>query len=108
MNQVEELCDQVLMINRGEEVLSGSLEEVKSRFKRHSVQVDTKDSIGDLRGITEKKINKDGYELVLAKGTSPQSILDQMRNQAINIRRFEITTPSLHSIFLHVVGGDHE
>jgi ABC-2 type transport system ATP-binding protein len=108
MNQVEELCDQVLMINQGEEVLSGTLKMVKSRFKQHSVQVDTEDAFVDLRGIREKKSIKDGYELVLTNGTSPQSILDQMRNQGITINRFEISTPSLHSIFLHMVGEDHE
>ena len=93
MNQVEELCNRVLMINQGEEVLYGDLKEVKSRFKRHSVQVTTEDELGELIGITEKKINKDGYELVLKEGTSPQSILDQMRNRGTYINRFEITTP---------------
>ena len=107
MNQVEELCDQVLMINLGEEVLFGDLKMVKSRFKRHSVQVNTSDEFGDLRGVIEKKTHKDGFELVLAEGTSPQSILDQIRGQKISINRFEITTPSLHSIFLHMLGGDH-
>jgi ABC-2 type transport system ATP-binding protein len=107
MNQVEELCDQVLMINRGEEVLYGDLRQVKSRFKRHSVQVNTEDDLGNLRGIKEKKINKDGYELVLVDGTDPQSILDQMRDQGITISHFDIMTPSLHSIFLHLMGGDH-
>jgi ABC-type uncharacterized transport system ATPase subunit len=70
------------------------------------VSVDGK--IGDLTGVTEKRLNKEGVELILAEEVSPQSILDQLRDQDLLINRFEITTPSLHTIFLHMVGGNHE
>ncbi len=108
MNQVEELCDRVLMINHGEEVLYGDLKQIKSRFKKHSVQVSVDGEFGDLTGVTEKRFNKEGVELVLAEDTSPQTILDQLRDQGLIINRFEITTPSLHTIFLHMAGGNHE
>ena len=108
MNQVEELCDQVLMINKGEEVLYRDLREIKSKFKKHSVQVSVEGEFGDLSGVTEKRIDKDGLVLVLAEDTSPQNVLDQLRNQGVVINRFEITTPSLHTIFLHMVGGSNE
>ncbi|MHA1112821.1 MAG: ATP-binding protein DrrA1-3 family domain-containing protein, partial [Promethearchaeota archaeon] len=52
--------------------------------------------------------NKDGVELVLAPDTTPQIILDQLRNDGLVINRFEITTPSLHNIFLNIAGGNHE
>ena len=107
MNQVEELCDRVLMIDHGEEVLYGSLQEIKSSFKKHSVQVSLDGEIGDLDGVTERRVTKDGFELLLAEDASPQSVLDQLRGQGLEIQRFEITTPSLHSIFLTMVGGDH-
>lgn len=108
MNQVEELCDRVLMINHGEEVLNGDIKEVKSTFRKHSVQVSVDGELGELSGVAETRMNKDGVELVLEQDTSPQSVLDQIRDQGLAINRFEITTPSLHSIFLHVVGGNHE
>jgi len=107
MNQVEELCDRVLMIDHGEEVLYGNLWEIKSRFKKHSVQVSLDGEIGDLSGVTERRTTKDGFELLLSEDASPQSVLDQLRGQGLEIQRFEITTPSLHSIFLNMVGGDH-
>lgn len=108
MNQVEELCDRVLMIDQGEEVLYGDLKQVKSKYKRHSVQLSIDGELGDLSGVTEKRISTDGLELLLAEDTSPQDVLDQIRGQRLAINRFEITTPSLHSIFLHEVGGNHE
>jgi ABC-2 type transport system ATP-binding protein len=107
MNQVEELCDRVLMIDHGSQVLYGDLKEVKSRFKEHSVQVNVDGEIGDIPGVIDKKLNKDGVELVLAADTTPQMILDQLRGRGLAINRFEITTPSLHNIFLHIAGGNH-
>jgi ABC-2 type transport system ATP-binding protein len=108
MNQVEEVCDRVLMIDHGEEVLYGDLKEVKSRFKEHSVQVSAEGEFGDLPGVIEKRPNKEGVELVLAEDASPQEVLDQLRNRGVVINRFEITTPSLHTIFLQMAGGNHE
>ena len=63
--------------------------------------------IGDINGVTERRTTKDGFELLLAEEASPQGVLDQLRGQGLEIQRFEITTPSLHSIFLNMVGGDH-
>jgi len=108
MNEVEELCDRVLMINHSSEVLYGDLKDIKSRFKEHSVQVNVEGEIGDLPGVIDRKFNKDGVELVLAPDTTPQIILDQLRDHGLAINRFEITTPSLNSIFLHLAGGNHE
>ena len=108
MNQVEELCDRVLMINHGEEVLYGDLKQVKSKYRRHSVQVSIDGELGELSGVIDKRSITGGVELVLAEDASPQAVLDQIREQGLAINRFEITTPSLHSIFLHEVGGNHE
>ena len=108
MNQVEEICDRVLMVNDGKEVLYGSIEEVKARFRQHSVQVNIEGEIGDLPGVIDKKFNKDSVELVLAADTTPQIILDRMREQGIGIKRFEVNTPSLNEIFLNIAGGHYE
>lgn len=108
MNQVEELCDRILMINRGKEVLYGDLKEIKFRFKKHSVQVSVDGELGDLKGVRERRITKKGIELFLDEEVSAQTVLDQLREENVAINRFEITTPSLHTIFLHLAGGNHE
>jgi ABC-2 type transport system ATP-binding protein len=108
MNQVEELCDRVLMINHGSEVLYGSLKDIKAGFQKNSIQVSVVGEIGDLVGVIDKKFHKDVVELVLAPDVTPQSILDQLRKSGTIVNRFEITTPTLHNIFLHMAGGDHE
>jgi ABC-2 type transport system ATP-binding protein len=105
MNKVEELCDRVLMINKGRTVLYGDLVESRAKFRRNSVLVATDEELGDLPGVVDRKFNKDSVELVLAPDTTPQSILDRLRDRGITINRFEVSTPSLNEIFLNLVGG---
>ena len=64
--------------------------------------------IGDLPGVIDKKSRKDSVELALAPDITPMIILDRLRERGTTINRFEITTPSLHNIFLHVAGRNHE
>lgn len=104
MNQVEELCDRVLMINKGQEVLYGNLQETMTKFRKNSVEVEFDGKLGELTGVIEKKENKTYVELILAEDTTPQRVLDQLRESGITINRFEIKTPSLNDIFLNIVG----
>ena len=108
MNKVEELCDRVLMINKGRTVLYGVLKEIRADFRRNSVQVAADGELGDLPGVIDRKQNNGSVELVLAPGTTPQNILDQLRDRGVTINRFEVTTPSLNEIFLNLAGVEHE
>ena len=108
MNQVEELCDRVLMLNQGNAVLYGDLKEAKSRYKTNSVLVSSDGELGDLPGVIDQKMRKDAVELVLEPATTPQMILDRLRHRGTTINRFEITTPSLNEIFLEMVDAAYE
>jgi len=108
MNKVEELCDRVLMINKGRTVLYSDLVETRAKFRRNSVQVAIDGELGDLPGVIDRKLTNSSVELFLAPDTTPQTILDQLREQGIAINRFEVTTPSLNEIFLNLVRADHE
>jgi ABC-2 type transport system ATP-binding protein len=108
MNQVEELCDRILMINNGKSVLYGNLTEIKSKYQSHSVILDFEGALGELPGVTQKRTQKGYLELILAENTSPQQLLQRLLSNGVIIHRFEISTPSLNEIFLDVVGKKHE
>ena len=108
MNQVEELCDRVLMIDHGSAVLYGDLKDITSKFRRKSVLVAVDGEIDDLPGVVEIKRYKDMLELLPAPDVSPMMILDQLRARGIMINRFEVAIPTLNEIFLKLVGADHE
>ena len=104
MNQVEELCDRILMVNNGRAVLYGDLSELKLTYKGNSVLLDFKGELGEVPGITEKRIHRDYVELILDEKTTPQQVLAHLVSRGVVIDRFEIATPSLNEIFLKEVG----
>ena len=108
MNQVEELCDRVLMIHKGKEVLHDDLAKIKEKYTKHSVRVRVEGELGELPGVTEYRPGRDSVELILKPDISPQSILDHLRKQGKTIKHFEVASPSLNEIFLDIAGAGHE
>jgi ABC-2 type transport system ATP-binding protein len=107
MNQVEELCDRILMIDGGRSVLYGNLTEIKSKYRSHSVILDFEGELGQIPGVTEQRTHKGYVELVLDGNTTPKQVLERLVSTGITINRFEVATPSLNEIFLEVVGKNH-
>ena len=105
MNKVEELCDNVLMINKGHTVLYGNIPASRAKFRKHSVRIYSDSQWSDIKGVIETKSHNGFEELMLEPDISPQHILDQLREQGVEINRFEVTTPSLNEIFLELAGG---
>ena len=108
MNQVEELCDRILMINNGQAVLYGDLAEIKSRYRSNSVYVNVQGDLGEVPGVAEKRVHKGYIELVLDGQTTSQQLLEHLVNQGLILDRFEVATPSLNEIFLKEVGRNVE
>ncbi len=107
MNEVEELCDRILMINNGRAVLYGNLTEIKSSYRSNSVILDFDGELGEVPGVTGKRTHKGYVELVLDGNTTPQQVLERLVSTGIVINRFEVATPPLNEIFLKVVGKSH-
>jgi ABC-2 type transport system ATP-binding protein len=104
MNEVEELCDRILMIDHGRSVLYGKLAEIKSKYRSNSVLLEFEGKLGEVPGVTERRTHKGYVELVLDGKTTPQQILERLVSTGIVINRFEVATPPLNEIFLKVVG----
>jgi ABC-2 type transport system ATP-binding protein len=108
MNEIEELCDRILMINHGRLVLYGNLAEIKSKYRSNSVLLECKGELGEVPGVIEKRTHRGYVELVLDGKTTPQQVLERLVSRGVVINRFEIATPPLNEIFLKVVGKAHE
>jgi ABC-2 type transport system ATP-binding protein len=108
MNQIEELCDRILMINKGHAVLYGGLAEVKSKYRNNSVLLGYEGELGEVPGVTEKRSHKGYVELFLDAKTSPQQLLERLVARGITVNRYEIATPPLNDIFIKVAGEKNE
>jgi ABC-2 type transport system ATP-binding protein len=108
MNDIEELCDRLLMINKGRTVLYGSLAEVKSNYRNNAVLVEAVGELGNIEGVTDQTPHNGAVELKLDAKTTPQMLLERLVKKGIVVNRFELSTPSLTEIFIKVVGDEHE
>ena len=108
MNEIEELCDRILMIDHGRSVLYGKLPEIQSKYRSNSVLLEFEGKLEEVPGVTEKRAHKGYVELVLDRNTIPKQVLERLVSTGIVINRFEVATPSLNEIFLKVAGKNHE
>jgi ABC-2 type transport system ATP-binding protein len=108
MNKVEEICDKVLMINRGRTVLYGDVQSSREKFRKHAVRIEAAGLPDKIPGVLEIVSENKHTDLTLAPETTPQEILDHLRNSGIEIIKFEVTTPSLNEIFLELAGVKSE
>jgi ABC-2 type transport system ATP-binding protein len=106
MNEIEEMCDRILMINKGQAVLYGNLREIKNQHRGNAVLVESDTEIGQLSGVTARHNHGRAVELLLDARTTPQQVLQQLLQAGNTINRFEIAMPSLNEIFIKVAGGN--
>jgi ABC-2 type transport system ATP-binding protein len=111
MEQVERLCDAICLINKGRDVLSGSLPEVKTRFGKNRVQMQYQGNASFLKdpSLVEGYDDYGQYvEIRLSPKAGPQDVLKRAVDE-VTVNRFEIAEPSLNEIFIKMVqskGGE--
>jgi ABC-2 type transport system ATP-binding protein len=103
MHQVEELCDRILLINRGRDVLYGPLAEIRRSYSGHAVLVRVVGDLPLLEGVEAAVPHNDAVKLTLAPETTPQDVLKALMAQNVVVEQFEIAVPSLDEIFIRVV-----
>lgn len=104
MEQAEQICDELILIDHGREVLSGTLSELK-RASERTVAVDYDGDGAIFRSLPGvERVNDAGKhaELTLRPGIDPQDILAQLVGH-VTIRRFDTREVSLHEIFVRAV-----
>jgi ABC-2 type transport system ATP-binding protein len=112
MEQVEQLCDDICLMARGDVVLQGNLRDVKKQFGRNTVvlEFDGDDAfVDDLVADGVVRVNTRSThraELTLT-GTAPaRRVLDAALAATDELYRFERVEPPLSEIFVEVVGED--
>ncbi|MCG3163339.1 MAG: Vitamin B12 import ATP-binding protein BtuD [Acidobacteria bacterium] len=111
MEQAEELCDEICLINQGRKLLGGPVREVKRGFGWRYVAVDGENFEETLRNnplVREFTPNRDHTEIFLENGADPQSLLRQLVSNGARITKFEMVAPSLNEIFIESVKRANE
>jgi ABC-2 type transport system ATP-binding protein len=118
MEQVEEICDHIMLVNKGEKILDGSVPEVKQRFKENIFSVGLKGmsrsgeaiSAESMPGTADKAFEvvgrKQGHLIVkIREGYGPNDVLKYFIGRGEDITAFMEILPSLNDIFIKLVEG---
>jgi ABC-2 type transport system ATP-binding protein len=104
MNQVEALCNRIVMIHHGRVIFYDTVDAIKRQFSGNSVLVQGEGDFSSLPGVVEVRKENGAWHLALSPGTNPHDVLRSATNLPdARIERFELTTVSLDDIFVQVV-----
>ena len=104
MHQVEELCDRIVLIDKGETVLYGPVDQIRRQYSGHAVLVRIDGIMPTLSGVANVAQHNGALQLTLESTTSPQDVLQQLMSDHAKVERFEIAMPTLDEIFIQAVG----
>ncbi|CEH33960.1 MAG: ABC transporter ATP-binding protein [Clostridium sp.] len=114
MSYVEEFCEEIAIINKGEIVLSGNLKNIKKEFGKDRLILSANDiTIDELKNIIDTKFSdlvivnevKKNYLIVeLIDSKTKNQLLQTLINENIDIEKFAIYEPDLADIFVKKVG----
>jgi ABC-2 type transport system ATP-binding protein len=107
MHEAERLCDFIVLINKGRVVVDGTLDEIRAGHESHTISVELEggtDFIWRLQQVAAVKPDGRRLNVTLKEGADPQDLLKTLVER-VRVRAFEIRQPTLHEIFIRLVGG---
>jgi ABC-2 type transport system ATP-binding protein len=107
MEQVEEICNHIILLNKGKKILDGTVNHVKQEFKENLFRITASpipehlpDSLFDVLTKNEQTLT-----IRIREGHSPNDVLRYFIEQQSNISSFTELLPSLNEIFIKLVEG---
>ncbi len=110
MHEAEKLCDSILLINKGRAILDDSLVNIKSRRSSNIVSAELEgdtDFIEKLHIVRAVESDGNNFEITLSDSADTQQLL-KVLVERLQVQRFEVKVPSLHEIFVDLVGTSNE
>ena len=103
MEQVEEICEEIVLVNKGNVILNGRVNAIKQQFKKNMVRllVDKDDLVFDEVEIISQKEGE--YILKLQQEEDGNRILQTCIQQGSQIKLFQEILPTLNEIFISLV-----
>jgi ABC-2 type transport system ATP-binding protein len=110
MEQVEEICDHIVLVNKGKKILDGSVIEIKNQFKQHVYRLGASTNAHDLMTYIFEVIKHQPNELLLKlqHDSTTNDVLKFFISQNIPIHSFNEVLPTLNEIFIQLVEGTPE
>jgi len=108
MEQVEEICNHIVLVNKGKKILDGTVKQVKQDYKENLFSVGTELMPVSVNGNAPFEVvgTKDhSYIVRIKEGNKPNQVLQYLLQQGVDIHAFNEILPSLNDIFIKLVEG---
>lgn len=111
MSTIEEFCTDITILNRGNAVLQGNLNEIKKSYGRVNMHVRCEEDIESFVSqfnFVQVNRNAEEYEIKVNEEAQAREFLNTLVKNNITIIKYELSEPSLHEIFVEKVGNANE
>ena len=107
MEQVEEICDKIVLINRGKNVLYGDVKDIKQQFKDNLFQIDyhgtLPEGIQNAANVVEH--TPQYLKVKMTTDRDSNAFLRTMLDAGVYVTAFNEILPSLNEIFIKQVAN---
>ncbi|MDZ4806640.1 MAG: DUF4162 domain-containing protein, partial [Bacteroidota bacterium] len=107
MEQVEEICDHIALVNKGIKILDGTVKQIKQDFKENlfSIGADLMPSLNGNAPFEEVGTKGASHIVKIKEGNRPNDVLQYLLQNGAAINSFNEILPSLNDIFIKLVEG---
>ncbi len=108
MEQVEEICNHIVLVNKGKKILDGTVSEVKQQFKENLFRIGSLNRIEEIESsdfFTVLKKEEKSMQINIRPGISPNNVLRFFIDRDVEVNQFTEILPSLNEIFIKLVEG---
>lgn len=107
MEQVEEICDQIVLVNKGKKIVDGKVDAVRAAHKENLFHIGLHEipSVINSNFFEVVRREADGLVIKISEGASTNQLLQHFISQDIRITEFHEILPSLNEIFIKLVEG---
>lgn len=101
MNYIEEFCDDIAILNGGEIVLSGKINDIKRSYDRRTIIVESKDISEMKKYLSEKSVIDDNkLKVTLDRAEDKNKLISKLSESGFDIDSIHVFEPSLNDIFI--------
>lgn len=108
MEHAEKICERILLMDKGKEVVYGTMADIKAQYGRNAVQLEFDGDASFVAGldVVESVVSYPRWIEVELKEDADPDVLFRALAGRLRVRRFETVAPSLHKIFVRLIGSE--
>lgn len=106
MEQVEEICNHIALVNKGKKILDGTVKDTKQQYKLNQYKIEG-EGLEKVDRITAPftviSETENGIRVQIKEGNNQNAVLQFLIAQGVSIHAFQELLPSLNEIFIRLV-----